>query len=63
MLLLESLQHGGDELHVGVPHSCMDLIRGGTLAPGRSSWIHHVILQLAGVGMHLLQQLTPAHTP
>lgn len=36
----------------------MDLVGCGTLTPGRSPWIHHVILP--GVGMHLLQQLTPA---
>ena len=62
MLLLESFKHGCDELHIGVPNSCMNLIRGSALPFCRPPGIDHVILQLARVCMHLLQELTPAQT-
>ena len=61
MFLLQSFKHGYDALHFDFSHSCMHLIKGGTLDFCRPSRMNHVTLQLARICMHLLQKLAPTH--
>ena len=60
MLLLHGLQDNGDDLDVGISHSIVDLVWGGSGPPGSTLGVHDIILQLPGVAVDLLQQVSPA---